>query len=258
MQTITYGCTALVGTNKVGELSRDKNGYYEMVLGALQAFNSAGQFYPLEDAKQLFEGNSTLMRRIRNGALRGEVGHPRFQEGMSEKAWFARVNDLYEPNFCCHHMEVGLSYDTVRDPQGRPVVAVMGKVKPSGANERFLERQLDNPKENVCFSIRSFTNDRMEGGIVRKYLKHIVTWDYVNEPGIAVANKYSSPTLESYQGVAELDAFDFRLDTVLSQAQVEQKSGVSMESCSTAGDLLTMFGYVEPKIKVYVPATFAW
>lgn len=258
MQTITYGCTALIGTNKVGDLHRDSNGYYEMVLGALQAFNSAGQFYPIETAKQLFEGNSTLMRRIRNGALRGEVGHPRFQEGMSERAWFARVNDIFEPNTCCHHMQVDLSYDSMKDPQGRPVVAVIGKVKPSGANERFLERQLDNPKENVCFSIRSFTNDRLEGGIVKKYLKHIVTWDYVNEPGIAIANKYSSPSLESFNDVAELDTFDFSMQTVVKQAEAESVRGISMESRSSASDLLTMVGYVEKKIKVYVPATFGW
>ncbi len=258
MQTITYGCTALVGTNKVGDLKRDSNGYYEMVLGALQAFNSAGQFYPLESAKQLFEGSSTLMRRVRNGALRGEVGHPRFQEGMSERAWFSRVNDIYEPNCCCHHMEVSLTYDTLRDPQGRPVVGVIGKLKPSGANERFLERQLDNPNENVCFSIRSFTNDRMEGGIVRKYLKHIVTWDYVNEPGIAVANKYSTPSLESFQGVSELDVFDFSMDTVVRQAAHEQATGVSMESHSTAGELLTMVGYVPTKTRIFVPKTLAW
>lgn len=258
MQTITYGCTALTGTNKVGDLHRDSNGYYEMVLGALQAFNSAGQFYPIESAKQLFEGNSTLMRRIRNGALRGEVGHPRFQEGMSERAWFARVNDIFEPNTCCHHMQVDLSYDSMKDPQGRPVVAVIGKVKPSGVNERFLERQLDNPKENVCFSIRSFTNDRLEGGIVKKYLKHIVTWDYVNEPGIAIANKYSSPSLESFNDVAELDTFDFSMQTVVKQAEAESVRGISMESRSSASDLLTMVGYVGKKIKVYVPATFGW
>ena len=258
MAVITYSCTALVGTNKVGDLKPDANGYYEVILGALQAFNSAGQFYPLESAKQLFESSSSLMRRINNGALRGEVGHPRFQEGMSERAWFSRVNDIYEPNCCVHHAKVCLSYDTMKDPQGRPVVAVIGKIRPSGANERFLERQLENPNENVCFSIRSFTNDRMEGGIVKKYLKQIVTWDYVNEPGIAIANKYSSPALESYNDVADLDAYTFDVNTVSEQARLEQSSGVSMESKSSASELLQLIGYVEPKIQVFVPKSLQW
>lgn len=259
MQSITYSCTALVGTNKVGDLKPDANGYYEVVLGALQAFNSAGQFYPLQEAKQLFESSSSLMRRISNGALRGENGHPRYQEGMSERAWFARVNDIFEPNCCVHHAEVNLSYDSMKDPQGRPVVAVIGKIKPSGAGERFLERQLENPKENVCFSIRSFTNDRMEAGIVKKYLKHIVTWDYVNEPGIAVANKYSSPALESFNDVADLDAYQFRLETVAEVARQEQVRGISMESDqSTAGQLLQMVGYVDRKIQVFVPKSLMW
>lgn len=260
-QAITYGCTALVGTNKVGVLSKNSDGYYDMVLGALQAYNSAGAFYELNQAKQLFESSGELMRRIANGAVRSEVGHPRFQEGMSERAWFSRVNDIYEPNCCAHIAEVQLSYDTMRDPQGRPVVAIMGKVRPSGANERFLERQLENPKENVCFSIRSFTNDRVEGGRIVKYLKKIVTWDTVNEPGIAIANKYSVPSLESVssENIADLDSYEFDLANIAQFAKEEMANGVSMESGNApATEMLQLVGYVEKPIKVYVPASFRW
>ncbi|MGK3868275.1 S80 family phage morphogenetic serine protease, partial [Enterococcus faecium] len=74
----------------------------------------------------MFESSSDLMRRIAGGNLRGEVGHPRYQEGMSERAWFSRVNDLYEPNLCIHFNQVSLSYDSMSDKKGRPLVAVMG------------------------------------------------------------------------------------------------------------------------------------
>jgi hypothetical protein len=256
-QSITYGCTALVGTNKVGNLVKNKDGYYEMVLGALAAFNSAGAYYEINEAKTLFENSSELMRRINGGNLRGEVGHPRFQEGMSERAWFNRVNDIYEPNCCCHFSEVVLSYDTLKDSQGRPLVAVMGKVKPSGANERFLERQLDNSNENVCFSVRSFTNDVPQGGIMVKYLKKIVTWDNVNEPGISVANKYSVPSLESIR--QDENAFNFDLTAIVKIAEAERSDGISMESGQSHGtQLLQMIGYVEKNPRIFVPASYRW
>lgn len=255
MQTITYGCTALVGTNKVGDLVKNKDGYYEMVLGALAAFNSAGAYYELEESKKLFEGSAELMRRINNGCLRGEVGHPRYQEGMSERAWFNRVNDIYEPNCCSHFAEAHLSYDTLSDKQGRKLVAVMGLVKPSGANERFLERQLDNPKENVCFSVRSFTNDVPQGGRIVKYLRKIVTWDNVNEPGISVANKYSVPSLESFADNG--DEFNFQMETIVQIAEQERSNGVSMESAHGA-QLLQMIGHVEKTPRIFVPTSFNW
>ena len=254
MQTITYGCTALAGTNLVGDLQFDKNGYTWVVLGALSAFNSAGAFYELEESRLLFENDAELMRRIANACLRGETGHPRFQEGMSERAWFARVSDIFEPNCCVHIAEVKLSYDTLRDKQGRKVVAVMGLVRPSGQNEAYLMRQMQNPKENVCFSVRSFTHDSFERGIRIKRLKKIITWDVVNEPGISVANKYSNPALESYQAPLDIDGYDFSIASLEQFAQDEADAGVSMESGQAhATEILQMVSHIPKKIQVFVP-----
>jgi hypothetical protein len=61
-----------------------------------------------------------------------------------------------------------------------------------------LKEQLENAKENVCFSIRSITDDYRDAtGQVFKIIKEIYTWDYVNEPGISAARKWLSPALES-------------------------------------------------------------
>lgn len=254
-QIITYGCTALVGTNKVGELVRRPDGYYEMVLGALAAFNSAGAYYELEQSRKIFEGNSDLMRRIGNGCLRGEAGHPRYQEGMSEASWFSRVSDLYEPNLCIQFNQVSLSYDTMSDHQGRKLVAVMGLVRPSGMNERFLERQLENPKENVCLSVRSFTSDRLVRGVTHKAITKIVTWDVVNEPGISVANKYSVPSLESLhdkEGISD-QGHDFSIDTIRRIASNPSGSaGVGMEhAVESASTLLKMVAEIEKPVSLF-------
>jgi len=196
----SFACTALMGTNKAGVLKPSEDGYYTLVLGALNIFNSANAYYPATDsAKQLFKESSSLMRRIANGALRGEYGHPRMTPGMTTRDFLTRVMDIYEPNVCCHIRKVWIDYTSVKDAQGKPVIAIIGEVKPSGPMGAALKASLDNPSENVCFSIRSITNDEMRGGVVHKHLKTIVTWDYVNEPGLAVAKKWHSPALEAVQ-----------------------------------------------------------
>lgn len=194
---IKFGCTALSGVNKVGNLKQDDNGYYPMVVGALGMYNSAGQFYDYERAKNVFESSSQLQRRVSKGALRGEYGHPKQQPGQSNDSYVNRVMSIWEENTCCHHKEITLDFESVKDENGRPVIAIISKVHPSGPLGHVLEKSLKNKDENVCFSIRAFTDDFRESGRVTRVLKTVVTFDYVGEPGIAVANKFMSPALES-------------------------------------------------------------
>lgn len=197
----SFSCTALMGTNKVGLLKPDSEGYYTMVLGAFNAFNSVEQYYPVEPALELFHPDSALQRRIKNGALRGELGHPRKLPGMSDRDFLTRIADIVEQNVCVHIADVTLIPQGMRDEQGRPVTGVIGRIKPSGPHANVLQAQLDNPKENVCFSIRSITNDRWERGRYTKYLRAIYTWDNVNEPGMSNAKKWYAPGLETLQEV---------------------------------------------------------
>ena len=61
-----------------------------------------------------------------------------------------------------------------------------------------------------------------------EYFTQIVTWDYVNEPGLAPANKYAVPTLESHS----LD-----LETIEALAKNEQNL-ISTESATLLSELL--------------------
>lgn len=241
MQDIRFACTALDGTNKVGVIPKDSDGYYDMIVGGLNMFNSAGQYYEYEGAKALFEGSSPFMRRVSRGALRGEVGHPKKRIGETDDQYLDRIYSIDEGNVCVHFKEIYLDFNSMKDTTGKPVIAIRAKLAPSGAKGDYLERQLQNKNENVCFSIRSLTQDKMNRGIYTRTIKHIVTFDNVNECGIAIANKYQAPSLESYH------------DQHVSEKQLRRvcenkvRMGVATESSTMmATELLKVMGWELP------------
>lgn len=264
-----YSCTALVGSNKIGILKADENGYYTVVLGALDVFNNAGSFYPYESAKSLFQQSSSLMRRIANGACRAEYGHPNREPGMSDQEYIARILRIDEKNICAHIAEVWIDTSSIKDLKtGRPVVAIMGKVKPMGPYGHVLEAQFKNPKENVAFSIRSLTDDIMRGGINNKNIRIIVCWDYVNEPGIGCAYKFNSPSLEStVDAVPALESIGEEMvftATHFGNIRDYISSNVGMESSGTvvsAEAVIEAFEWEktpEEKAQAKLPASFKW
>lgn len=188
-----YECTALAGTNKAGLLTPDEKGYYTVILGALDFPNSVGYTYVSQTALHLFQENSPFIRRIKEGYLTGECGHPKRAAGMSYDDYMVRIHTLEETNVSHHISKVWLDFNQRQRYNG--AVLIMGKVKPAGPKGAALEAALRNPEQNVAFSIRSFTRD--DNVRRQKHLDTILTWDWVSEPGLAVANKFQNPSLES-------------------------------------------------------------
>lgn len=248
---IRFACSALAGTNKVGTLKKDDNGYYELVVGALNVYNSAGQYYVYEEAKNLFTSSSQLQRRISRGSLRGEYGHPKILPGMTNDQFANRVMSIYEENVCCHHKEITIDFDRVKDSNGKPVIAIISKVFPSGPMGPALEKSLNNKNENVAFSIRAFTDDYREGGITKRVLKNIVTWDLVNEPGLAVAEKFQAPALES-------DGFVFSRGEIERSVNLSTSHGIATESSLiTAKELFRIMNW-EDNFSNKKPSYIQW
>jgi len=213
MNNVKYSATKLENTGKRGILKPDETGYYNMIIGGLNVFNSAGEYYTLDGAKKLFDESSILMRRIANGNLKGESGHPVQTPGMSDSDYLRRIMRIEEPNVCCHYKEIWLdeTYGKNNPQYGNPnLVAVMAKVKPSGPNGPALKESFDNPDENVCFSIRAITYNHYERGKTIRVLTSIYTYDNVVEPGISHATKWNSPSLEN------LD------DRIITRREIEQ------------------------------------
>ena len=194
MSIVRFTASKLLSTGKKGTLTPDSEGYYTQNIGALNCLNSVGELYVLEGAKELFQSSSGLMRRINNGALRGENGHPSMKPGMSEKQYVNRILTVEKENVCCHFKEVYLDYN---HQDNRGVVPIVGKVAPSGQLGYILEKMYAKQSENVAYSIRALTRDQNVGGRNHRTLVNIVTWDHVEEPGIGIATKWDSPALES-------------------------------------------------------------
>ncbi|MCY1291308.1 hypothetical protein D9M68_20480 [compost metagenome] len=261
MERIVYQCSVLQGQNKVGDLKKLDNGYYEVRLGALGAFNAQGWLYSEAEGRRLLEGSGGLMRMIETARLRGECGHPRYRPGMSQLEWFTRVNDIYEPNVCFHIRRMRLEAGT--DEKGRAVTMVIGEVKSSGKESAWFDRQLENRDEDVCFSVRSFTDDRVVNGVKTKFLKKIVTYDTINEPGIPKSSKYHTASMESLGDDvitgAELEhAFftDVLRSEVARLPQVGFGEGVSFENRNS--NLITLISDIERPIKSFVPSAWRW
>lgn len=251
MNSIKFVCTALAGINKVGNLKQNEQGYYRVVLGALNMFNSAGEFYAYEPAKALFENSSQLMRRCAKGALRGEYGHPKPLPGQSANEFANRVMSIWEDKVSHHIMNLELDFESIKDAKGNPIIAIIGDILPAGPHGAALERSLKNPNENVCFSIRAFTDDHRMGGIVHRHLKTVVTWDYVNEPGLSVAEKWMSPALEG-----QFDQTFTRGDIERAQS-ASVVTGIAQESVILSGaELFASMGWSNKPVER--PAFLRW
>lgn len=221
-EKISFGCTALMGTNKGGVIKPDADGYYTVILGALDFENSYGAVYPLRSAKEIFKETSGFMRRLRKGLCRGEYGHPKREVGQDYDSFIRRIMTIEETRLSHHIAEAWLDYDSVKH-NGRKIVTIWGKIRPEGPYGSFLKDSLDNPKANVAFSLRSITLDEYINGKLHKNIDDIACWDFVIEPGLSVATKYNNPSLEEF--------YNCSMDrTQLRRLVADDKGGFGLES----------------------------
>lgn len=226
MSEIRFSATKYTNLKKVGKYEPDADGYYTVVIGGLNVLNSSGELYLAERAKTLFESSSLFMRRVNNGNLKGENGHPKKLPGMTEDQYVDRALEVQEANVCVHYKEIWLDPEFGRkNPHlnAPTMIGILAKVRPTGAMGHVLQQALDNPHENLCFSIRCFTEVVHLAGQRCKHIDEIITFDLVTEPGIAAANKWDSPTFES---VKDVIVGKKTFEKILA----EEGSAVSMES----------------------------
>ena len=249
--SVRFCNTRLIGTGKKGILPVDANGYRTVIVGGLGILNSQGQYYTSDGARDLFNKSSSLIRRVERGSLKAENGHPKMERGMSTDEYISRMMNIDERNICGHFSEFWLDENSVKQKDGKSVIAIMAKVIPSGAKADILERAFTNPFENSCFSVRGLTNDYMNRGQIVRELRQIVTFDYVNEPGIAIAEKYNSPTMECF------DEVSVTKNEFLRAVENSKNTALATESSiELAGQLFESLGWSLPKS--IIPAYVKW
>lgn len=208
-------------------LEKDKDGYYKVILGGFNTFNQSGAFYLADNVKEIVtDKTSILARRIESGFLKGEAGHPDLTPGMSKKDFLLRNMQLDLTRISHNIKEVVLiPTNTPSGLSGKGnMIRVEGLVKPAGPYGDSLLKDLEDPSVNVAFSIRCFTMDTVIGGVTIKEVKQIVTWDWVVEPGIKLANKWDKLSLESR------DICSFSLNELLTTGALPSEVIASMEA----------------------------
>lgn len=250
----SYGNVALAGSGKKGILKKLDNDYREIILGGIAAVGNGGWIYDERTAKQYMESDREFMEMVANGRLRSEWGHPVRVPGMSDHEWFARICSIYEPNISSHIRRISLSYNTVTDAKGRKIVAVIGEVRASGPKADEFRRWLDNPDEDVTYSIRSFA--RKDFNTMRKHITKIITWDSVFDPGIREASKYKTPSLECKDYIGrELDQHEFNLARMQEAVEARARNDESFEH---QNQMQIITDLKKANKQIIVPTTFRW
>lgn len=225
MSAAMLECTVLKGFNNTGTIKRLDNNYVLVVLGALEYPNSGGAVYDEGSGKEFFKSTSSTMRRIAQGVMYGELGHPPQRECKNYDDYVERIHTILEKNVAIHIRKAYLDYNYVT-PDGRKCIAIMGEICPDGPHAAVVERKLNNPHCNLAFSIRSMATDKFVRGRKRKYLDNIITWDVVNEPGLDLATKFNSPSCESFT----VETTPVRPDVIERLVERSKRDGVAVES----------------------------
>lgn len=190
-------CTSYLGVNKKGVIKPNADGSYTCVVGGFNCFNNTGEYYELERSKPLFHESSIMQINAKNRSLKGEYGHPKPLPGQDMTSFIGRAARI-EETLVSHCLTRIWLQENGRDREGRPVVWVMADIVPCGPYGDALRKDFEAGLVNVCFSVRAFTDPDIWARERRRVMTRIMTYDYVNLPGIQFATKYDSPTMEDF------------------------------------------------------------
>ena len=189
--TIEFAYTPVNGDNTKLE---QEDGWYHVILGGFNILNKDNIYYDLEGVQSMLEDpNHLICQRLKAGSLYGEMGHPIITPGMTGDQIIS--NNLKISDERVSHVIRKLEFIPVdnkqkMNPFNSTIYVVTAWIKPTGPCGHLLKESLDDPYQNTSFSIRSLVRNELgtNGYTVRKMLV-LITWDWVREPGIRIADK---------------------------------------------------------------------
>jgi len=249
---VLFSNSAYKMANKNNEKRED--GAYKVILGALNASNIHGQFYVASGVKELLTtgGYHSIASKISRGLLKGEGRHPFKLPGMSDSD-FVNRNLIVDNVTASHHIfEVLLEETNEVEANGVKVILIWGWVKPTDNDlGRALKADLDDINVNVAFSIRCFSILKNANGIPTRYITNIVTWDWVDNPGIARAVKPGT-------NAPVLTAENAMCDIAITIELLEELKDMNIAVTTENGDNLALISSLVRRVSDEVPIYKKW
>lgn len=180
-------------------LKPDANGFYKVPAGALNVYNTSGQFYiGDQDVINIFKNDPDLKRKLEKGALKIEVDHPDTKGYTTLAQYMERLKEIKEINVCGVIGGIDLvELDKYANGSNKKIIQIFIHVKPDGPHAEVLKRKLEDPTLNLAFSLRSFTNDITTPGLPTiKKIINFINFDLINEGGITSAQKWNNIGIE--------------------------------------------------------------
>lgn len=172
-------------------LSFDSDGYVWINAGAYGMYNESGVYYSEEEIEKLFANDSILQRRIDKKVVRSELGHPQFLPGMTDVMFASRMQQIQEDRYCGHIRAAKL----VKNKDGRSYITKIN-ITPFGHYKSTLADAINTKDSNCFFSVRSLSNRQKINGVLVKYVYYIITWDFVTEGGMRIANSLDTNNID--------------------------------------------------------------
>jgi len=182
-------------------LGKQPDGTYNVVFTAFNLHSTRGDFYMISDTvRNMFSEGSPMLIRVQNKEMKSEDGHPEMNPTQSLDSFRKRLLTYDDSNVCAVTNSVRLHDIPISVPNvGDEIYVMTANITPSGPRGKSLQQSLDNPSINTAFSIRSFSNNHVRGGVTYKDTYLIFNADWVDRPGIPIAKKsvWSNINLES-------------------------------------------------------------
>lgn len=211
-QVITFGSTVLSGSGKKGILKPMEPGghYYRMGAGGFNIPNRGGVSYRFNDyLKECMHPDSDLNRRVSEGQLQCELGHPPQYFWTREGGriiqtpitdlyqWIHRLRTVLEPNVCAAIRKIHwIMTGGDRDPIYNEV-----EIRPFGPLKEVFQDSIEDPDMNTAISIRTVTKPQQMGDRNRE-VEYFTGYDVVPEQGMLNACKYRTAGLEDFLSTA--------------------------------------------------------
>lgn len=258
-RTVTLGNTLLADSGKRGILKPMEDGspYYKLRAGGFNIKNRTGITYTLNEyIKECAREGSDFDRRIKNGQMFGELGHPKqyYLEKVGGQIVRTKITDLFEWIMRLKHIEdsnVAMHIRRVHfDFTGGDNDPVYNDIEVCGHGvwKQIFEDAMQNPDINGAVSIRTVTKPQQPGSMFRE-VDYWSCYDLVLEQGMLEACKHLQAGLESLLTSPLLDisseGIDISSDKLIDLCEHELNNVVNINRYQGNESFLSLQGMLD-------------